>query len=165
MKLIRLWEADYKKSYDLYNSFDEVENGFTNPVYGFSFEEFIDFVKLSKDWYTGINLPENFVPETKYNIEVDGNYIGVLSFRHHLNEFLEEGSGHIGYGISPSYRNKGYATTALKMLINEIKDKIKEDEIYMSANIDNDKSLNVQLKSGAYLHHKTNTHYYTRIKL
>ena len=39
----------------------------------------------------------------------------------------------------------------LKMLIEEVKDKIIEEEIYMSCNKDNLASLKTQLKCGAYI--------------
>lgn len=165
MKLIKLWEADAKKAFDLYNTFQEFENGFTNVAYGFSFSEFEKYILDTKDHEQGINLLDSYVPDTKYVLEVSGDYVGIFHFRHHLNDFLENGPGHIGYGISPKHRKKGYATLGLKIIIEEVKNKITEDEIYMSVDKGNEYSLKVQLKNNAYVHHETDTNYLTRIKI
>lgn len=38
MKLIKLWDADLQKAYELQNTFDKNEHGFVNNAYGLSFE-------------------------------------------------------------------------------------------------------------------------------
>ncbi len=43
----------------------------------------------------------------------DETFIGSISIRYHLNDFLEQHAGHIGYGVRPSMRREGYA---IKML-------------------------------------------------
>lgn len=49
-----------------------------------------------------------------YRWIVEGDeYLGAVSFRHELTEFLENFGGHIGYGIRPSARRRGLATWAL----------------------------------------------------
>lgn len=53
------------------------------------------------------------VPDTKLFI-VDGDeFVGMLSLRHELNEFLRQEGGHIGYAVRPSRRREGIATAAL----------------------------------------------------
>lgn len=39
--------------------------------------------------------------------------IGVVDIRHELNDFLAGYGGHIGFGVRPSERHKGYATEIL----------------------------------------------------
>ena len=39
--------------------------------------------------------------------------VGRVSIRHELNEWLEDVGGHIGYGVCPSHRNKGYGKQLL----------------------------------------------------
>jgi predicted acetyltransferase len=46
--------------------------------------------------------------------ESGGTYLGAISLRHELNEFLLRAGGHIGYGIRPSARGRGVATWALR---------------------------------------------------
>ncbi|MDT2302694.1 hypothetical protein, partial [Enterococcus faecium] len=44
MKLIKLWEADLKKAYQLQTSFGPNESGFINNAYGYTFAEFLDYI-------------------------------------------------------------------------------------------------------------------------
>ena len=48
-----------------------------------------------------------------------GKIIGAISIRHYLNGNLLNTGGHIGYGIRPSERKKGYAKTMLKMALEK----------------------------------------------
>jgi predicted acetyltransferase len=43
----------------------------------------------------------------------DQGYIGRMSIRHELNEWLREVGGHIGYDVRPSRRREGHATAML----------------------------------------------------
>lgn len=61
----------------------------------------------------GEGVPVGWVPSTFLVAEVDGQIIGRVSIRHELNAFLEERGGHIGYGIRPEFRGRGYATKIL----------------------------------------------------
>ena len=95
----------------------------------------------------------------------DDEIVGLFKVRKKLNDSLREGAGHIGYGIIKKYRNKGYATRGLKLVIELIKDEIEEDEIYMSVNKNNPYSLKTQLNCGAYIFIENEDHYFTRIKI
>jgi predicted acetyltransferase len=61
----------------------------------------------------GEDVPVGRVPSTFLVAEVDGRIIGRVSIRHELNAYLEERGGHIGYGIRPEFRGRGYATNIL----------------------------------------------------
>jgi predicted acetyltransferase len=56
-------------------------------------------------------VPENWVTCEQYiYVRVaDNKIVGMIQFRHYLNEFLEKYGGHIGYSVRPSERRKGYA--------------------------------------------------------
>jgi predicted acetyltransferase len=63
---------------------------------------------------------KGFVPATLYFLVEDGGRIlGAIHLRHALNEKLLRHGGHIGYGIRPSERGKGYATKMLRMLLKD----------------------------------------------
>jgi predicted acetyltransferase len=47
----------------------------------------------------------------------------VSNLRHNLNDNLYICGGHIGYGIRPDQRRKGYATKILKLTLIEAKKK------------------------------------------
>lgn len=51
--------------------------------------------------------------------ESDNKIIGMVNFRHYLNEYLKNFGGHIGYGIRPTERKKGYAKIQLYLVLLE----------------------------------------------
>ena len=46
-------------------------------------------------------------------------FIGAINIRHYLNDKLIKGDGHIGDGIRPSERGKGYGNQIVKLAIDE----------------------------------------------
>ncbi|WP_342379247.1 GNAT family N-acetyltransferase [Bacillus thuringiensis] len=74
------------------------------------------------DAHNGINLPESWVPDSTYWLVTDHNRIvGVVNIRHSLTKHLFNAGGHIGYGIRPSERRKGYATKLLALSLEKAK--------------------------------------------
>lgn len=140
------------------------ENGFLNDYHGISREDFDNALETMIAQSKGEKLPEGYVPQTVYYLWDDDNIVGTFHFRHYLCQSLIEGSGHVGYYIAPEYRSKGYASQGLKLLIDEIRDDVQEDEIYLRVNRDNLVSLRVMLNNGGYIHHQDDTKYYVRIK-
>lgn len=166
MELIRIQDADPSKAYKLYKSFPKDENGYINPVFGYSYKEFLDYVEKKRKWTNGEDLPKGFVADTTYVLDDNGEYVGAFNFRHYLNDFLREGPGHIGYGIKREFRGRGYASIGLKLLIAIVRTHgIDTPEIYLEVNKDNPASLRVQLKNGAYIHHESEKCFYTRIPI
>ena len=49
---------------------------------------------------------------------VDGGIVGRVSIRFTLNEYLARAGGHIGYGVRPSMRRRGYATAILRQAVS-----------------------------------------------
>lgn len=164
MELIRLQDSDYKKSYELYMSFPKEENGFVNNVYGYNYEEFLDWISKKRNRSLGKELPEGFVPDTTFVLVDNGVYVGVFNLRHYLNDFLQNGPGHIGYCISKNFRKKGYATKGLNLTLDKAR-QMGIYEAYLSVNKDNEASLKVQVKNGAYIHHENESQFFTRINL
>ena len=44
MELIRVQDSDYRKTYELYMSFPENENGYMNNVYGYDYDQFLEWI-------------------------------------------------------------------------------------------------------------------------
>ncbi|EOP23998.1 MULTISPECIES: GNAT family N-acetyltransferase [Bacillus] len=75
------------------------------------------------DAHNGVNLPESWVPDSTYWLVTDENKIvGVVNIRHSLTEHLFNTGGHVGYGIRPSERRKGYATKLLELSLEKTKE-------------------------------------------
>ena len=53
--------------------------------------------------------------------KADNKIIGTIQLRHSLTEELEEHGGHIGYGIRPSERQKGYGKQQLLLVLEVAK--------------------------------------------
>lgn len=156
---------DIEKEYEFITNTPENENGFTNPAFGCSREEFENeilpkYINTSK----GVGLREGRVPETQFFLWDEDKIVGLFRIRHYLTEALANGAGHIGYGIGKEFRGKGYGSEGLRLTVEKAWGIIKEDEIYMSVHKDNTASLKVQLKNGAYIHHEDEEEFYTRIK-
>lgn len=155
---------DIEKEYKFISNIPENENGFTNPAYGCSREEFENNILPSYINYSkGIGLREGHVPCTEFFLWDGDKIVGLFRIRHYLTEALANGAGHIGYGVEKEFRGKGYGSEGLRLTVEKAWGIIKEDEIYMSVRKDNTASLKVQLKNGAYIHHEDETEFYTRI--
>lgn len=63
------------------------------------------------------------VPDTTlFCIDVDRNiFVGAVNIRHYLTEEMLVNAGHIGDGIRPSERRKGYATAMIGLALKEAK--------------------------------------------
>jgi len=59
------------------------------------------------------------VPATTYFAIVDGKIVGMVNIRHKLNDFLINHGGHVGYGVRPNQRRKGYATKILALALEK----------------------------------------------
>lgn len=113
-----------------------------------SFQEMVD--QLHR-YSQGEDIPENFVPHTTYwLINQDRRILGVVNIRHRLNERLLKIGGHIGYGIRPSERRKGYATAILRLALEKAK-MLKLDKVLVTCSKDNIGSAKTIIKNGGIL--------------
>ncbi len=70
----------------------------------------------------GIKLPAGWVPDSTYwLVSDDKKVLGAVNIRHSLTEKLLHTGGHIGYGIRPSERKKGYATQLFALSLEKTK--------------------------------------------
>lgn len=80
-----------------------------------SLDDYIDnyemwLTKLEQDRNTGYAHRVGRVPDETYFLirENDNKIVGMINIRLELNDVLRKHGGHIGYGIRPSERRKGY---------------------------------------------------------
>ncbi|MDR0916120.1 MAG: GNAT family N-acetyltransferase [Oscillospiraceae bacterium] len=65
---------------------------------------------------------EGHVPATTYFSVLGGKIIGTVQIRHYLNAELTVKGGHIGYGIAPSERRRGYGTAQLRLALEKCRE-------------------------------------------
>lgn len=71
----------------------------------------------------GIDLKDGRVASTVYFLMNDNRILAHIAIRHSIdNDFLRLYGGHIGYGVRPSERKKGYATVMLHLALIKCRD-------------------------------------------
>ena len=164
MELRKLNLQDAEAEWEYTTALPADENGLTNPFHGVSYDDYMEKVLPELISYEHpVNMPDWFVPETRYYLWDKGQLVGEFRIRHYLTEALKNGAGHIGYSILKDARGKGYGTAGLKLTVEIAKTIIPEDEIYLRVNKDNIASQKVMLKNGAYIAGEDEEHYLMRI--
>ena len=118
-------------------------------IWANDFHDFDDYVKsinateeLNNDW----------VPDTTlFCLDRDRNiFVGAVSIRHYLNDKLLKTGGHIGDGIRPDERRKGYATAMIALALEECK-KLGITRVLMCCDKNNIGSAKSIIKNGGVL--------------
>lgn len=96
--------------------------------------------------------PPGLVTATQYLAvrKEDGCVVGMVNFRHTLNQGLLAHGGHIGYSIRPSQRQKGYAKEALALALEECRQRGLE-KVLVTCNKTNLASAKTILANGGLL--------------
>lgn len=164
-ELKKLSINDGKDVYEMFQDIPKEENGLINKANGLTFDEFKkDYLSRKDKESKQKGLVDNWrVPCTTYILYVDHIPVGYASLRHFLTDALKVEGGHIGYGISPKYRNKGYGKEMLKRMLVEAK-KIGIDEALITTYLDNIASQKVILVNGGIEINKTEHHKYFLVK-
>jgi predicted acetyltransferase len=72
-----------------------------------------EFLAALEHQRRGTDLASNQVRAVQLAAVVEGELVGRVSIRFELNEFLLREGGHIGYGVAPAHRRRGYASEIL----------------------------------------------------
>lgn len=110
-----------------------------------NFETYLNALEEKKE--SEENVPDStfFCLDTKRNI-----FVGAVNIRHYLNEKLLLGGGHIGDGIRPSERGKGYGTKMIALALEECR-KLGIDRVLMCCDKDNPASAKTIIKNRGVL--------------
>lgn len=123
---------EYIKEHYQYNS--DINGAGGLKKYVDNYEEWLN--KLEEDYK---RIPdEEKVPARTYFLirENDNRIIGMINIRLALNERLSKFGGHIGYGIRPTERGKGYNKINLYLGL-KVCDEYGIDKVFMDADINN----------------------------
>lgn len=95
------------------------------------------------------NADSGLVPDsTFFCLDTDRDiFVGAVNIRHYLNDYLLQIGGHIGDGVRPSERNKGYGTKMLALSLDECK-KLGIDRVLIVCEKDNIPSAKCIVKNG-----------------
>ena len=110
-------------------------------------ENFQDYLNDLHNYSEGIDLPQGEAITSTFWLIDKKDVVGVLRIRHQEIEC----AGHIGYDISPDYRNRGYGFQILKLALEKAK-KIGIEELILTCNIDNVASKKIIEKNNGKLY-------------
>ena len=90
--------------------------------------------------------PDWVVTDTFFAVDDAGEIVGIIDFRHTLNDFLAD-FGNCGYSVRPDMRRKGYTTEMLRLLLAYAKD-AGFTELHLSVERDNAPSVKTIVRNG-----------------
>lgn len=134
------------------------ENWENNFVFAHYFESlannsFERYLEVLPQIALGKLIPSDHVPSTMLFAFSDTNeLVGRVSIRHNISGHLLNVGGHVGYGVVPSQRTKGYATEILKESLAYIKIHLPElNRVLLTCDTTNTASIRTIEKNGGVL--------------
>jgi len=133
------WTADIEKNHGNHSPFAIFKNDYHD------FDNYLAKLE-TKEAKDGL-VPDSvfFLLDEERNI-----FLGAVNIRHYLNEALLKGGGHIGDGIRPSERKKGYATKMIALALVECQ-KLGIDRALITCDKDNIGSAKSIMNNGGVL--------------
>ena len=111
--------------------------GSLDKIYdGYTFEEALErCLNMKNEWYA---KSINRVPGKTFLLirKDDNKIVGTINIRWSLSEKMLEFGGHIGYGIRPTERGKGYNKIQLYLVLLEAQ-KLNLDKVMLDCSVDN----------------------------
>ena len=138
-EMIDEWKEDQEKNHTNRSPWAIFKNDYHN------FEYYLEHLEVKE-------ASDGKVPDSTFfllDTERD-RLLGAVNIRHYLNEALLKDGGHIGDGIRPSERRKGYATEMIRLALSECK-KLGIDRVLMVCDKDNIGSAKSIVKNGGIL--------------
>ena len=125
---LELVEATYEYRQQLFEMLTEWKNDIivnhTNKApWKIWANDFHDFDNYIKSLATKEETKDGWVPDTTlFCLDRDRNiFVGAVNIRHYLNDKLLKTGGHIGDGVRPGERKKGYGTAIIGLALEECK--------------------------------------------
>ncbi len=154
-ELKKLSAEDGRDIYGMLQEMPREENGLHNNACGLTYEEFKAWLKEKQRESRQEGIVDGWkVPSTTYWLYADGVPVGFGSVRHFLTEALSKAGGHIGYGIAPHYRGRGYGKELLRLLLEKARE-TGIDKVLVTVRPDNAASIAVALANGGVITERT----------
>ena len=138
-EMIDEWRLDQEINHTNHSPWSIFKNDYHD------FDYYLDNLEISEP-------KDGKVPDSVYFLlDVERNILlGAVNIRHYLNDYLLQFGGHIGDGIRPSERRKGYATEMIRLSLIECK-KLGIDKVLMVCDKSNIGSAKSIIKNGGIL--------------
>lgn len=149
MKLVKLEEKYKSQLTDMldewYATGEKIVPYAIRKVDYHDFEAYLDSLEVKE------GISEKVPDSTFFALDEERNiFLGAVNIRHYLNEALLLNGGHIGDGIRPSERRKGYATQMIGLALLECR-KLGIDKVLMVCDKENIASAKSILNNGGVL--------------
>lgn len=108
------------------------------------------FVTACRKNALGVNLPEGMTPYVRYFLLEGEDIVAQGDVRLRTAPELEAITGHLGYGVPPSARGKGYGTLMCARLL-EVARKVGYQRVMVSCRVENKASARIIEKNGGQL--------------
>lgn len=139
---------DMLKEWIDYNENHPEANTSPNAIFRNNYEDFAYYLE-----HLEYKEPqEGLVPDSTFFC-FDGKrnlMVGAMNIRHDLNDYLLKYGGHIGDGIRPSERRKGYATEMIRLALEECR-KLGLTRVLMTCDKNNIGSAKSIIRNGGIL--------------
>ncbi len=150
MKLIEP-SLSYKEQYiDFMEDWQSTGEVLVPFVLAMDYSNFHEYVLKLNNFSLGIGLPDGFVPHSTFWLISNDKIIGVSNLRHSLTDKLLKDGGNIGYGICPSERKKGFATSLLRLTLEKARS-IGLSKVLLTCDKDNVGSVKTILNNNGVL--------------
>ncbi len=118
IKLVKLSHEYKQHLVDMMNEWLAVEQDFSPYMIRrndhHDFDHYLENLEIKEESVD--RVPDS----TFFCLDMDRNiFVGAINIRHYLNQNLLNTGGHIGDGVRPSERRKGYATNMIKLGLEE----------------------------------------------
>lgn len=150
IKLTKTYENQLGEMIDEWKEDQEINHTNHSPWAIFKndyhdFDYYLEHLELKE-------LKDGLVPDsTFFLLDKDRNrLIGAVNIRHYLNEGLLATGGHIGDGVRPSERRKGYATEMIRLALIECR-KLGIERVLITCDKDNVGSKKSIIHNGGVL--------------
>lgn len=154
IELVRLTDEYKEQLFEMLTEWknDIIENHTDMSPWKIWANDFHDFDYYLKNLNTMEEDEKGWVPDTTlFCLDKDRNiFVGAVNIRHYLNADLLKTGGHIGDGIRPGERRKGYATAMIALALEECK-KLGIDKVLMCCDKSNIGSAKSIIKNGGVL--------------
>lgn len=107
-EMIDEWKIDQEKNHTNHSPWAIFKNDYHD------FNYYLDNLEVREPKDGTVPDSTFFLLDEERNI-----LLGAVNIRHYLNDYLLKYGGHIGDGIRPSERNKGYATEMIRLALQE----------------------------------------------